>query len=122
MNSSRPYLINALVDWIVDNHCTPYIVVSAEVDGVEVPHEHVSEGKIVLNISANSIRNFDITDEVMTFDSRFGGVPLRVVVPTGAVVAVYAKESGEGMAFEVESNLAQNEPSLKGRPTLKVIR
>ena len=101
MNSSRPYLINALIDWIADNDCTPFVVVAADVDGVEVPREYVEDDRIVLNISPRAVRNFGMEDGAMTFDSRFGGRPFRVVAPLSAVVAVYAKETGQGMAFEV---------------------
>ena len=101
MNSSRPYLINALIDWIADNDCTPFVVVATDVDGVEVPREYVEDDRIVLNISPRAVRNFGMADGAMTFDSRFGGQPFRVVAPLPAVVAVYAKETGQGMAFEV---------------------
>ena len=101
MNSSRPYLINALIDWIADNDCTPFVVVATGVDGVEVPREYVEQNRIVLNISPRAVRNFDMADGAMTFDSRFGGRPFRVVAPLSAVVAIYAKETGQGMAFEV---------------------
>ena len=101
MNSSRPYLINALIDWIADNDCTPFVVVRADVDGVEVPREYVEDDRIVLNISPRAVRNYGMADGAMMFDSRFGGRPFRVVAPLSAVVAVYAKETGQGMAFEL---------------------
>ena len=128
MNSSRPYLINALIDWIADNDCTPFIVVAADVDGVEVPADYVQENRIVLNISPRAVRNFDMANGAMTFDSRFGGQPFRVVAPLAAVVAVYARETGQGMAFEVGTTSLQptgNDARKRGgqtRPTLTVVR
>lgn len=124
MKSQRPYLIKALIDWIVDNNCTPYIAVAADVEGVQVPPDYVDGGKIVLNISANSIRNFEIVDEIMSFDSRFSGSSFRVVVPTGSVVAVFAKESARGMAFEVEREAEvkiQSDDSPSSGPSLKIV-
>jgi stringent starvation protein B len=123
VKSPRPYLIKALIDWIVDNNCTPYVAVAADVDGVQVPPDYVDGGKIVLNISANAIRNFEIVDEVMLFDSRFSGSPFRVVVPTGAVVAVFAKESARGMAFEVErKDEVKGDDSPSNGPSLKIVK
>ena len=128
MNSSRPYLINALIDWIADNDCTPFVIVAADVDGVEVPAEHVDGNRIVLNISPRAVRNFGIADGAMTFDSRFGGRPFRVVAPLAAVVAIYAKETGQGMAFEVGTTSLHpaggDAPKRDGqtRPTLTVVR
>ena len=127
MNSSRPYLINALIDWIADNDCTPFVIVAADVDGVEVPSEYVEANRIVLNISRRAVRNFGIADGAMTFDSRFGGRPFRVVAPLAAVVAVYAKETGQGMAFEVETTASRRpggdapKQSDQPRPTLTVV-
>ena len=127
MNSSRPYLINALIDWIADNDCTPYVVVAADVDGVKVPTDYVEANRIVLNISQRAVRNFDIADGAMIFDSRFGGQPFRIVVPLAAVVAVYAKETGQGMAFEVDAAsptpAGDDAPKRSGqaRPTLTVV-
>ena len=127
MNSSRPYLINALIDWIADNDCTPFVIVAADVDGVEVPAEYVEANRIVLNISPRAVCNFGIADGAMTFDSRFGGRPFRVVAPLAAVVAVYAKETGQGMAFEVETTASRRtggdapKQSDQPRPTLTVV-
>ena len=127
MNSSKPYLINALIDWIADNDCTPFVIVAADVEGVQVPAEHVDGNRIVLNISARAVRNFDIADGAMCFDSRFGGRPFRVVAPLAAVVAVYAKETGQGMAFEIETTASPPTSSdapqqgAQTRPTLTVV-
>ena len=116
MTSSRPYLIRALLEWIGDNDSTPYLLVAAGVDGVAVPPEHVKDGRIVLNVSATATRNFRLGDDAVEFDSRFNGKPFHVVAPLGAVAAVYAKESGEGMAFEVESARQAAPPEGKREP------
>lgn len=102
MTSNRPYLIRALFEWITDNDCTPYVVVSASMPGVRVPDGYVNNGRIVLNIAPQAVRNLDIGNEHLEFDGRFGGRPFRVSAPIGAVMAIYAKETGQGTAFEVE--------------------
>ena len=103
MTSSRPYLVRALIDWIIDNGATPYLTIAANEPGVQVPSEHVKDGKIVLNISGDAIRNFGLDNNTVSFDSRFSGQPFHVIAPVGAIIAVYAKETGQGMAFEVET-------------------
>ena len=100
MRSPRPYLIRALIDWIVDNGWTPHLLIAADVDGVEVPRDHVQDGRIVLNVSARAVRGFVCADDTVSFDSRFGGRPFHVVAPMAGVVAVYAQENGAGLAFQ----------------------
>ncbi len=95
-----PYLVRALNDWIVDSGYTPYIMVNASADGVQVPVEHVSEGKILLNISAHAVRDLLIGDTSISFSARFSGNPYAVLVPMESVIAIYARETGEGMMFE----------------------
>ncbi len=102
MTSNRPYLIRALFEWILDNDCTPYLVVSAEVPGVQVPPAYVENGRIVLNVAPQAVRNLDIDNEFVSFDGRFDGQPFRVQAPVGSVMAIYAKETGQGTVFEVE--------------------
>ena len=103
MSSNRPYLLRALLEWIVDNRYTPYLVVAADIPGVDVPRDYVRDGRIVLNVSAVAVRNLVIDRHHLTFDGRFSGRAHRVVAPVGAVVAIYAKETGQGMFFEVET-------------------
>ena len=103
MNSSRSYIVSALIDWIVDNQCTPHIVVDARVEGVEVPTEYIVDGLITLNVSGHAIRNFKLGPDGLFFDARFGGVSRQVDCPVGSIVGVYAKENRQGMAFEVEN-------------------
>src|SRR5262245_12475542 len=103
MFSNRPYLLRALLEWINDNRCTPYIVVAADVPGVDVPRDYVKDGKIVLNVSSVAVRGFSIDRHRVSFDGRFAGKSFHVTAPTGAIVAIYAKETGQGMFFDVEA-------------------
>ena len=102
MTSSRPYLIRGLYQWIVDNGVTPYILVDAAVEGVDVPPQYIQDGKIVLNVAPMAINNLILADDVVTFNARFGGKPTDIFVPTEAVLAIYAKENGQGMMFTEE--------------------
>ena len=102
MRSSRPYLIRSLSEWILDNHATPYVVVDASMPGVHVPAEFVANGQIVLNISPSAVRALSIQNDALQFSARFGGVPMQVYVPIPAVLAIYAKENGQGMVFGQE--------------------
>ena len=104
MSSSRPFIIRALYDWILENDCTPYILVNAFEDGVEVPQEHVKDGQIILNISPTAVQELVIRNEAVDFDGRFAGIPKRVFVPISAVMGIYAKENGQGMIFDSEGN------------------
>ncbi|MEH6358228.1 MAG: ClpXP protease specificity-enhancing factor [Pseudomonadales bacterium] len=102
MTSSRAYLIRALNEWILDNDCTPYIVVNATMENVLVPEEHVIDGQIVLNITPSSVRNLLMDNEGVSFDARFNGQPQSLYAPIQAITAIYAKENGQGMVFENE--------------------
>ena len=99
MTSSRPYLIRAMYEWIVDNGFTPHILVDAGMDGVQVPPVQVSDGKIVLNLSPSAVRDLDLGNAQITFSTRFGGTPFQVRVPAAATLAIYARENGKGMVF-----------------------
>ncbi|MDG1322074.1 MAG: ClpXP protease specificity-enhancing factor SspB, partial [Porticoccaceae bacterium] len=76
MQSNRPYLLKAFFDWIVDNQCTPYVIVDANYIGVEVPQEFVNDGQIVLNIAPRAVTNFEMNNEAVYFSTRFGGMPV----------------------------------------------
>lgn len=135
MNSSRPYLLRAIYQWIVDNDCTPYLLVNAVAPGVTVPQEYVENDKIILNVGPMAAHGLVLGDEEVTFDARFGGRPMAVVVPVGAVLAIYARENGQGMLFTDETDAADgetdagaedgsaDEPARRSRrPNLKVIK
>ena len=102
MTSSRPYIMRALYEWILDNDCTPYVLVNAEEPGVDVPRQYVKDGQIVLNISPSAIVELQIANEALSFNGRFGGVPVDVYVPMAGVLGIYARENGQGMVFDGE--------------------
>jgi len=102
MTTRRPYLIRAFNDWILDNGLTPYLSVNAEYEGVEVPRDFVMDGEIVLNISPTSVRNLELGQEYILFDARFSGRGYQIVIPIKSVIAIFARENGEGMAFLYE--------------------
>lgn len=122
ISPSRPYLIRALYEWILDNECTPYLLVDAMSPMVEVPREHVRDGQIVLNISANAVRSLEISNEAVSFEARFGGVPRQLYIPVLFVLAIYAKENGQGMVFGNEAGAPDpNEPSPPPKPKLRSV-
>ena len=102
MSSQRPYLLRALYEWIVDNGMTPHVLVDARMPGVRVPAHAVQDGRIVLNIAERAVSRLDMSNEALRFSARFGGVSQAVVVPLEAVIAIYARESGQGMALPEE--------------------
>jgi stringent starvation protein B len=102
MTPNRPYLLRAFYDWIVDNDCTPHLVVNADYPAVQVPMQFVQDGQIVLNISPSAVTQFDMDNQQLSFNARFSGQPMQVYVPMGAVLAIYARENGEGTVFTQE--------------------
>ena len=99
MSPSRPYLLNALYEWILDNNCTPYIAVNAQFEGTIVPQEYVHGGQIILDINPQAVHKFAIGKEVLQFSARFSGVSRNLYIPIPAITAIYAKETGAGMVF-----------------------
>lgn len=139
MNSSRPYLIRALYEWIVDNDCTPHVLVNAEYPSVQVPQGFANDGQIVLNVSPTAVRHLHMDNEAVSFEGRFGGVPHTLYVPVGAILGIYARENGQGMVFDLEPSLEEHDvdevdmeddapppdsepPRPSGRPSLKVVK
>jgi stringent starvation protein B len=99
MTTNRPYLLRALYEWITDNGLTPHVLVNAEVDGVDVPEHSVQKGKVVLNIASGATENLLLNNETICFKARFSGKPYSISVPMEAVIAIYARENGQGMMF-----------------------
>ena len=99
MTSHRPYLLRALYEWIADNDMTPHLLVDATRPGVRVPPHTVQDGKVVLNIAARAVAHLDMDNDAVAFTARFGGVSQAVIVPIDAVLAIYARETGQGMAL-----------------------
>jgi stringent starvation protein B len=112
--STRPYLIRALHDWCVDNGFTPYIAVHVTA-AVQVPMEYVKNNEIVLNVGFDATSGLQLGNELIEFKARFGGVSREIFVPVDHVVAIYARENGQGMAFPVptEANVAAPPPAGK---------
>jgi stringent starvation protein B len=103
--STKPYLIRAIHQWCTDSGFTPYIAVLVD-EAVRVPHEFVKNGEIVLNISPLATNRLQLGNDSIEFQARFGGVAREVFVPIDKVIAVYARENGQGMAFEVARGAA----------------
>lgn len=130
MNSSKPYLIRALYEWIVDNDTTPYLLVDAMHNDVVVPTEYVQDGKIILNISPGSIRDLNLGNDYIAFSARFSGQSMDLYIPVVSVLAIYAKENGQGMMFEADENepppaspSPESDDSGKSeRPRLKIVK
>jgi stringent starvation protein B len=115
-------------EWMSDNGHTPHIVVDAAFEGVQVPTEHIKDGKIILNISHSAAHNLKLANTAVSFRARFSGVPYEVWVPVGAVLGIYAKETGQGMIFSHGGDVPEpprgdDSESVKGsRPHLKVVK
>jgi len=130
LTSSRPYLVRALYQWLVDNGATPYVLVSADYEGVQVPPDYVNENnQIILNVSPTASQDLTLGDTEIMFSARFGGQPMDVIVPIHAVLAIYAKENGQGMIFGQEPGgemppptEPDPEPEAPKRSHLRVIK
>ena len=137
MTSSRPYLIRAMYQWITDNGMTPHLLVDVAVDGVQVPTEHVQNGKIILNVAPMAIGALVLGDEEITFSARFSGKSMSLYIPIEAVLAVYAKENGQGMMFSEDDGAVSSDSddddldpdpdsgpgsSKTKRPSLRVVK
>jgi stringent starvation protein B len=106
-SSTRPYLIRALHDWCTDNGFTPYVAVFVD-DTVQVPREYVKNHEIVLNVGFDATSSLRLGNEFIEFKARFGGVARDIVVPVDHVIAIYARENGQGMAFPVPNETASH--------------
>ena len=116
--STRPYLIRALYDWCTDNGLTPYVAVQVD-DSVQVPREYVKNGEIVLNISFDATSSLKLGNEFIEFKARFAGTAREIIVPVNRVIAIYARENGQGMAFPVPTT-AGDDASPRGAPLASV--
>ena len=112
MTSTKPYLIRALYDWIVDNGLTPHLLVEVTDERVKVPVQFVKDGSIVLNLSPTAVRELTLGNEFISFSARFGGVAHSVVFPVSAARMIFARENGRGMALPDESEDAASEAPL----------
>jgi stringent starvation protein B len=152
MTSNKPYIVRAFYQWISDNQLTPYIAVDVNVYGVLVPMGYVTDGQIVLNVSMSAVGSISLADNAIELSARFGGKLENIVVPYGAIAAIYAKENGAGTSLAIEhpepedseeispvkpvglssvesdktnsekTSLKKGAPKVKGKPSLKVIK
>ncbi len=125
MNSSRPYLMRAMYEWIVDNNLTPYLLVSAGEPDVQVPVEHVNNGKIILNVDPNAVQDLDMSGTDVSFSARFSGKPTQIYVPVAAALAIYARENGRGMVFNDDDESPPDPVGEKGKsnaPNLRIVK
>jgi stringent starvation protein B len=114
--STRPYLIRALYEWCTDNGFTPYVAVKVD-QTVQVPREYVQGDEIVLNISYDATSSLKLGNEFIEFKARFGGQPRDIMVPVGRVMAIYARENGQGMAFPVQEEAPSPAEVVSTPPT-----
>jgi stringent starvation protein B len=132
MTSSKPYLLRALYEWILDNDTTPYIHVDTSCEGLRIPSGIDTVGKVVLNISPKAVENLEMTNEYLSFSARFAGVAEDIYCPIGSLIAIYARETSEGMMFPAEPTPVPNGDKPGGDdgdggdkpkgPSLKVVK
>ncbi|OGT19913.1 MAG: ClpXP protease specificity-enhancing factor [Gammaproteobacteria bacterium RBG_16_57_12] len=128
MSSSRPYLIRALYEWIVDNNMTPYLLVNAEAERVVVPAQYIHDGKIILNIAPQAVQGLKLGLDQVEFSARFAGKIIDIMVPVAAALAIYARENGRGMVFNEEHSTEPTPPESgapgdkSGRSHLKLVK
>jgi stringent starvation protein B len=127
MTSLKPYLIRAIYEWILDNNFTPYLSVDANNQDAILPQQFAHDGRIILNIRPSAIDALSLGDDAVEFNTRFNGKSTYISAPIAAVLAIYAKENGKGMVFEVEEPRNDEppkppEPPKKAKPTLRVLK
>ena len=136
MTSSKPYLIRAMHEWLVDNELTPYLMVDVTAAECQVPLDYVEDDRIILNVSPRAVRSLVMDNNEVAFDARFSGVVYTIIVPVNAVLAIYASENGRGMVFDSEEeNGGQNDaadgavdiegmpqPDKSKKPNLRVVK
>ncbi|MEO8542480.1 MAG: ClpXP protease specificity-enhancing factor [Burkholderiaceae bacterium] len=115
--STRPYLIRALYEWCTDNGLTPYVAVQVD-DTVQVPREYVKDGEIVLNVSFDATSALKLGNDLIVFSARFAGKPREIMIPVDRVIAIYARENGQGMAFP---RIVAPAPTASLPPTVPVV-
>ncbi len=128
MTSSKPYLLRALYEWILDNDLTPHVIVDAGATDVVVPPQAIQDGRVVLNVSPSATRDLAMENDAVSFHARFGGASREVWLPMHAVLAIYARENGQGMMFAENGDTPPESPDdpdpddrPKG-PKLRVIK
>lgn len=121
MISNRPYLIRAIYDWIVDNQWTPHFQIDANYPGTNVPQEYVQEGVIVLNAHPSAVFGLSFDNDLFAFKARFQGIERSIYFPPEAVLAVFARENGQGMPFPPEPYPEDYAEETENKPTLQTV-
>ncbi len=116
ITSTKPYLLRALYEWCVDQGFTPYVSVLVDAHTL-VPRQFVHDGQIVLNLGAEAVQNLHMGNDLITCQARFGGVAQSLSIPVGNVAAIYARENGQGMAFEIGEPAAEPPTSAEEPPS-----
>ena len=122
MTSSKPYLIRALYEWMVDNGMTPQLVVDTADERVDVPREYAENNRIVLNVAPRAVHGLELGSEEITFAGRFSGRSITVSVPVWSVRAIFARENGRGMEFEPETVVPPPPAPDDNKPRLRVVK
>jgi len=125
MISNKPYLLRALHEWILDSGLTPHIIIDVQAENLQVPQQAIQDGKLVLNISPGATQGLEMGNDSITFKARFSGTPHTIFLPIDAVMAIYARENGQGMMFARESEPEQEKSGKVEKnsgPNLKVIK
>ncbi len=129
--TKRPYLIRAIFDWALDNGLTPQVLVNTKIAGVKIPAGHAPEGKITLNIHPQAVQGLELGKEWIMFSARFGGRPFGIEIPVTAVMAIFARENGQGFVFQEEAGSVPPDspepppsttPSSRKGPALKIVK
>lgn len=130
ISTKRPYLIRAIFDWALDNGLTPHVLVNTKIAGVKIPAGHAPEGKITLNLHPQAVQGLELGKEWIMFSARFSGRRFGVEIPVPAVMAIFARENGQGFVFQEETSALPSSPEppppatpppRKG-PALKVVK
>ena len=128
MKSNKSYIFNALYEWIVDNNCTPYLLVKSDYRGVDIPQELATNGQIVFNISMTATNKLVLDKTLISFDAIFKGEKRSIHVPMGAIIGIYAQENGEGMMFDISREKPDVDGPIasvqkeKSKPTLRIVK
>ena len=120
MSTSKPYLLRALYEWILDNECTPHIMLNALHPEVEVPWEYVQNDMIILNVSPTAVHEFVLSNESLSCHGRFGGIAKEIYAPIEAIMGIFARESGQGMEFDLRYQPAEEaDPSADAESSVR---
>ena len=128
MISSKPYLFRGIYQWLLDCQLTPYVMVDATLNDVQVPEDYIEDGQIILDMTPSAIIDLEMGNESVEFKARFSGVTRHIVLPMSAILALYAYENGRGMVFtdededDVPPSPGDNDPSSGGKPHLRIVK